>query len=47
MYGETCIDITGKDVTTIIKETAALGIKGAITDQMGMGYIVYWPKLTV
>jgi len=43
MYGDTCIGITG-NATKIIETAGEHGIKGAITDSMGLDDIVYWPK---
>ena len=45
MYGKTCIGITTNDPDTLIEEAASLGIRGAKRDNLGKGYIVYWPHI--
>ena len=47
MYGETCASIRcerGAD-KRIIEKAAAQGIEGARVDSLGMGLVVYWPRL--
>ncbi len=45
MYGKTCYGIDCDDITSCIELAAAKGLKGAKTDNMGKGYIVYWPSV--
>lgn len=45
MYGKRCIGISTDDKMATIEEAAAQGIRGAKTDNLGRGYIVYWPNL--
>jgi hypothetical protein len=42
MYGRTCVGIVTESPNDCI---AAVGIKGAQLDNMGMKYIVYWPNV--
>lgn len=42
MYGKSCMGIVGESANEII---AAVGIRGAVTDGMGLSYIVYWPSI--
>jgi len=46
MYGKTCYGIDCDDSTSCIELAAAKGLKGAKTDNMGKGYIVYWPAIS-
>lgn len=47
MYGKTCPGITvDGDENEVIEEAGARGIRGARTDSMGRGVIVYWPGIT-
>lgn len=45
MYGKTCIGITTNDPDTLVEEAAFRGVKGAKQDNLGKGYIVYWPHI--
>jgi len=45
MYGDTCLGITTDDPDTLIEEAASRGIRGAKRDNLGKGYIVYWPSI--
>lgn len=45
MYGKTCPGIDTDTPTRVIEEAGALGLRGAVTDSMGKGTIVYWPHL--
>lgn len=45
MYGKTCLGIDCDDFQSAIEEAAALGLKGASWDELGLGYIVYWPDV--
>jgi len=45
MYGETCVGIVTGDPTGCIEEAEARGVRGAVTDSMGLSIIVYWPKV--
>ena len=46
MFGKKCIGISCDrcDVNNVIAEAGAAGIKGARTDSLGKGSIVYWPE---
>ncbi len=43
MYGETCYAIDCDDRITCIERGARRGLRGAKYDQMGKGWVVYWP----
>lgn len=46
MNGRTCYGVyTRGDAETVQEEAAERGLKGASVDQLGKGYIVYWPKI--
>ena len=46
MYGKTCYGIVvDGSGTEVIEAAAALGVRGARTDNMGKGTIVYWPHV--
>ena len=45
MYGETCLGIDTSDPDTLIEEAAFRGVRGAVKDNLGKGYIVYWPSI--
>lgn len=47
MFGKTCLSITSEDRSPvkIIEQAAQLGITGASWDNMGLGTVVYWPRL--
>ena len=45
MYGKTCIGLVTGDPMRTIEEAASRGIRGAVTDDMGIDTIVYWPKI--
>ena len=47
MYGKECLGIDCENANSVIEDAGAAGIKGARTDSMGLGAIVYWPKLEV
>jgi hypothetical protein len=46
MYGKTCVGITCYDRMECVEAAIAHGIRGAVTDSMGKGFIVYWPKIS-
>jgi len=46
MYGANCYGIDCDDDQYAIGEAAERGLKGASVDQLGKGYIVYWPSVT-
>jgi len=54
MYGRKCIAVEGASLTEVLAEvvaacedveTAALLIRDARYDQMGLGIIIYWPSI--
>lgn len=45
MMGATCYGIECQDATKTIEVSAGFGIRGAKIDNMGQGYIVYWPHI--
>jgi hypothetical protein len=45
MFGEKCWGIVCRDVNSCIEAAARYKFTGARTDNMGLKYIVYWPKL--
>jgi hypothetical protein len=49
MFGKTCLSITSDENSPIpiIEEAAQKGITGAKWDSMGMGVVVYWPRLNM
>ncbi len=44
MYGAECIGVVCDNDTECIELAAEKGLKGAKVDNMGKGYIVYYPK---
>lgn len=45
MFGKKCLGITGPSTATIIEAAARKGFRKAVTDNMGLDYIVYWPPI--
>lgn len=45
MYGTECVGIVTGNPNEIIAMAGKRGIRGAVTDSMGKGTIVYWPKV--
>ena len=45
MFGMECIGIITDDPTSVIEKAASRGIRGAKYDQLGKGWIVYWPDI--
>lgn len=45
MFGATCVGIEGDNLAAILEAAGARGLRGARHDQMGKGWIVYWPHL--
>ena len=45
MFGRTCYGIDCDDPNEAIEEAGRLGLRGARVDNMGKGYIVYWPDV--
>lgn len=45
MFGARCYGIDCDNAARAIEEAAALGVRGAKVDNMGMGWIVYWPSI--
>ena len=43
MFGAKCAGIACDDSHGTIEEAASRGLRGAKVDQLGRGYIVYWP----
>lgn len=43
MFGRTCWSVYCDDPNEVICEA---GVKGALTDSMGKGAVVYWPNVT-
>lgn len=45
MFGTTCAGIAGDNLAAILEAAGARGLRGARHDQLGKGWIVYWPHL--
>ena len=45
MYGKQCYGINCPDSQECIEELAIRGLRGAKIDQLGKGYIVYFPSI--
>ena len=45
MFGATCVGIAGDNLAAILEAAGARGLRGARHDQLGKGWIVYWPHL--
>lgn len=45
MYGRNCYGIECNDPISCVEQAATQGITGANYDQMGLQYIVYWPRI--
>lgn len=45
MYGARCYGIECDDPIRCVEQAAMNGIIGANYDQMGLQYIVYWPRI--
>lgn len=45
MFGQTCYGIDTDSPADAIDAAAAMGLRGAKTDSMGKGHIVYWPDV--
>lgn len=45
MYGQKCYGIVCDEPIRCIEEAATQGITGARYDNMGLQYIVYWPRI--
>lgn len=45
MFGRTCYGVSCQDASACIEETAALGVRGARQDSLGLRSIVYWPSV--
>ncbi len=45
MFGATCVGIDGDNLAAILEAAGARGLRGAGHDQLGKGWIVYWPHL--
>ena len=46
MFGKICYGIICDNHIETIEEAAINGITGAKFDQLGLGFIVYWPDLS-
>jgi hypothetical protein len=44
MFGKTCPAVSTSTPITAIEEAAAMGMRGAVIDSLGMGSVVYWPR---
>lgn len=47
MYGARCYGVSCDDPTECIELAAAKGLRGAKWDNLGKGYIVYWPNASL
>ncbi len=45
MYGARCYGIECDEPIRCVEQAAMQGIAGANYDQMGLQYIVYWPRI--
>lgn len=45
MYGRNCMGIVCEETLECVEEAAAMGLRGAQVDSMGLSSIVYWPRL--
>jgi hypothetical protein len=45
MYGKECVAIDTYTPNDLIEKAAIRGVMGARVDQMGRGYVVYWPSI--
>ena len=46
MFGKTCLGISCDNATSVIEDASRLfNIRNSKTDQLGLGYIVYWEHL--
>ncbi len=45
MFGATCVGIEGDHLAAVLEAAGARGLRGACHDQLGKGWIVYWPHL--
>lgn len=45
MFGTTCVGIEGDNLAAILEAAGARGLRCARHDQLGKGWIVYWPHL--
>ncbi len=43
MFGRECLGISCDNYIRVIEKAARKGLEGATYDQLGTGYIVYWP----
>lgn len=44
MYGKRCIGISCDSVAACVEAAAVHGLRGAHWDNLGKGWIVYWPQ---
>ena len=44
MYGKTCYGIDCNNYIACLEAAGAKGLTGAKVDNMGLGWIVYWPQ---
>lgn len=47
MFGATCVGVEGDNLAAILEAAGARGLRGARHDQLGKGWIVYWPHLSL
>lgn len=45
MFGKLCCGIIADNSISVIEECAVNGIRGAIVDNLGLDYIVYFPDI--
>lgn len=45
MFGRTCVGIECDSSQEVIEEAASRGLRGAAVDNLGLGWIVYWPSV--
>ena len=45
MFGETCLGVVGPDVFEIKSATRKKGFSNPVVDNMGLDFIVYWPRM--
>lgn len=45
MFGKPCLGISCNDANECLEVAGSHGLKGGQTDQLGRGYIVYWPSI--
>ena len=46
MFGKTCLGITCDNANECLEVAGGHGLRGGKVDNMGRGWIVYWPSIT-